>query len=197
MKVASGKLILNWPGGCCANGWTCVGLARDAWRTVPGGILALAGSGFALSSLGAGVSRLTRDARRAGLSPGRGCAATSRMSVHQRLSAGLLARRWRIGLMWGWRLGALLTMNEMAQPASPRPSGAHLVWALFWLGWCGGVIDALLLNVLPVWVLGSVPVQEVGSRSRCEVRHARQRSGLASWSPRHTTWATKSFAARQ
>lgn len=75
-----------------------------------------------------------------------------------------LIRCWRVGLVVGLAVGALLTLNVLAQPGSPRPSGLHLVWALFWLGVVYGVVDALLLNVLPVWIVGSSQAQEVGNR---------------------------------
>jgi hypothetical protein len=75
-----------------------------------------------------------------------------------------LIRRWRIGLVAGLAAGALLTLNVLAQPGSPRPSGVQLVWAVLWLGVVYGVLDALLLNVLPVWIVGSTQIREVGNR---------------------------------
>ena len=77
--------------------------------------------------------------------------------------------RWRTGLISGLVVGALLTMNEMAQPASPRPSGAHLVWALSSLGVIYGVVDALLLNVMPVWIVYSGQAQDI-DRPRLRLR---------------------------
>jgi hypothetical protein len=44
-------------------------------------------------------------------------------------------------------------MAVTRQPGSSLPSGLHLAWALVWLGLVYGVLDALLLNVLPVMVL--------------------------------------------
>jgi len=77
--------------------------------------------------------------------------------------AGYLTQRWRTGLIVGLAIGALLTMNVMAQPASPRPSGVHLVWALSWLGMIYGIVDGLLLNVMPVWIVYSGQAQDIDS----------------------------------
>jgi hypothetical protein len=53
----------------------------------------------------------------------------------------------------GLALGALLARNVMAQPVSPGPHGVQLAWAILWLGVIYGVVDALLLNVMPVWIV--------------------------------------------
>jgi hypothetical protein len=64
-----------------------------------------------------------------------------------------LRRHWPAGVLVGLGLGALLAMAVTRQPGSSLPSGLHLAWALVWLGLVYGVLDALLLNVLPVMVL--------------------------------------------
>lgn len=76
--------------------------------------------------------------------------------------AGYLTQHWRTGLIAGLTIGALLTLGVMAQPGSPRPSGVHLAWALLWLGVVYGVSDALLLNVMPVWIVRSGPPWKSG-----------------------------------
>jgi hypothetical protein len=106
-----------------------------------------------MSFLGADMARLTRDA----VVPAYLVIVGALLLVYVR-STGVplreaLSRRWRVGSLVGLAVGALLTLNVLAQPGSPRPSGLHLVWALFWLGVVYGVVDALLLNVLPVWIV--------------------------------------------
>jgi hypothetical protein len=64
-----------------------------------------------------------------------------------------LLRRWRSGVVAGLAIGALLVRNVMAQPTSPEPHGGQLAWAILWLGVIYGVVDALLLNVMPVWIV--------------------------------------------
>jgi len=57
---------------------------------------------------------------------------------------------------WPWALvgiaaaSSLLLRNIAGQPPSAVPSGMQLVAALAWVGLAYGVIDGLLLNVLPV-----------------------------------------------
>ena len=43
------------------------------------------------------------------------------------------------------------------------PSGVHLVWALSWLGMIYGIVDGLLLNVMPVWIVYSGQAQDIDS----------------------------------
>lgn len=119
---------------------------------------------FAMSSLCASVARLGRDAVVAvylAIVAMLLLAYVRSTAIHL---AGYLTQRWRTGLIAGLAIGALLTMNVMAQPGSTQPSGPHLVWAFFWLGVVYGVVDALLLSVLPVSIVGSEQAQEVGSR---------------------------------
>jgi len=129
--------------------------AQDTtWRTI-WWILLLAGSGFAMSFLGAGMARLTRDA----IVLAYLVIVSALLPVYVR-STGVplretLFRRWRVGLLAGLALGALLTLNVLAQPGSATPPGLQLLWDLSWLGVIYGVLDALLLNVMPVWIVYS------------------------------------------
>jgi hypothetical protein len=57
---------------------------------------------------------------------------------------------------WGWGfIGAVMVSMVMVvgvlqQPASPRPHGVELLFALVWAGVIYGTLDALLLTVMPV-----------------------------------------------
>jgi hypothetical protein len=66
-----------------------------------------------------------------------------------------MRRRWGWGLLGAVLVGAFLVVNVLGQPASPGPRGLGLVLALVWLGLVYGVVDALLLNVLPVVAIWS------------------------------------------
>jgi len=82
-------------------------------------------------------------------------------------------RRWAGGLLAGVLVGALLARTVLRQPGSSRPAGADLGWAILWDGALYGVIDALLLSVLPVLaVYGTRPTGELRSSA------ARWRWGL-------------------
>lgn len=83
-------------------------------------------------------------------------------------------RRWLGGLIAGALTGALLARTVLSQPASVRPGGVNLAWALLWDGGLYGIIDALLLNILPVLIV-------YGARSAGELRNpaARWRWGLS------------------
>ena len=64
-----------------------------------------------------------------------------------------LRRRWVGGLVIGLIFGALLAATVLRQPASAAPTGAKLVTSLLWLGCVYGIVDALILSILPVIAL--------------------------------------------
>jgi len=57
---------------------------------------------------------------------------------------------------WGWGLlgaviaGALVVKNVFSQPSSERQKGVALLSDILWSGFAYGLIDALLLSVLPI-----------------------------------------------
>jgi hypothetical protein len=63
---------------------------------------------------------------------------------------GFVVHHWRWGLGGAVVFGAFVVMSVLRQDASARPEGVRLVWDLIWLGVVYGLIDALLLSVLPV-----------------------------------------------
>lgn len=61
-----------------------------------------------------------------------------------------IERRWRSGLVVGLLLGALLIRQVLAQETGPRPEGLSLAGTLVWFGLLYGVVDAMMLSVVPV-----------------------------------------------
>jgi hypothetical protein len=65
---------------------------------------------------------------------------------------------------WGWGLlgagvaGAAMVKNVRSQPSSPRSTGAGLLLDVLWPGIAYGLLDALLLSVLPVLAVKSALV---------------------------------------
>ena len=112
-------------------------------------VLVFAGTGFAISALSSGELALRRDTVVLGYL----LVATPVVVAFLRRfpsAARALARNWGRGIVGGLVLGAVLTLSVLRQPGSASPSGAHLVFALLWLGLVYGVLDGLLLTVLPV-----------------------------------------------
>ena len=62
----------------------------------------------------------------------------------------LVLRRWPLGLFAAVVVGAFLVMAVDREDASTRPDGARLLWDLFWFGGVYGLVDAVLLSVIPV-----------------------------------------------
>lgn len=63
-----------------------------------------------------------------------------------------ISRRLAWGLVMGIVGGLILTRGVLAQPETPRLSGAFLWWALFWRGLVYGSADGLLLIAFP-WIV--------------------------------------------
>lgn len=63
-----------------------------------------------------------------------------------------LLHRWIWGVIGMVVVGAILVASVRRMPASPPASGVALAWDILWLGIVYGVVDALLLTVLPVAV---------------------------------------------
>jgi hypothetical protein len=130
--------------------------------------------GFASSALLASMLGLPRDAFvgfHAAIVAGFGVAFLRIERIDPRVQ---LRRRWLSGLIVGALAGALLARTVLLQPASPRPEGARLAWALLWDGGLYGIVDVLLLSVVPVLaVYGSRPADELRNPD------ARWRWGLA------------------
>lgn len=64
--------------------------------------------------------------------------------------ANLIRHNWIWGVIGAVALGMFTVRNILSQPASPRAEGLTLAFDLVWVGVVYGLIDALLLSVLPV-----------------------------------------------
>ncbi len=64
--------------------------------------------------------------------------------------AALLTKNWLWGGVGALLVGAFLVRNVFSQPASARSSGFPLAFELLWSGVVYGLVDSLLLSVLPV-----------------------------------------------
>jgi hypothetical protein len=62
----------------------------------------------------------------------------------------LVRKHWLWGVAGAVVVGAFLVRNVLTQDPSPRPQGASLLGDLLWLGVAYGVLDALMLSVVPV-----------------------------------------------
>lgn len=63
---------------------------------------------------------------------------------------------WRLGLIGVAMATSLLMFNIKGYPVSAVPEGMQLVAAILWIGLIYGVIDGLLLNVMPVLVVKNI-----------------------------------------
>ena len=62
----------------------------------------------------------------------------------------LARQHWIWGLVGAVAIGAFVVFSVFRQDASPRPEGLSLVGDLLWLGIVYGLLDALMLSVVPV-----------------------------------------------
>jgi hypothetical protein len=67
--------------------------------------------------------------------------------------AAVFGKRWRWSLLAGVMMAAFLVVNVFTtEDATARPHGAYFVFELLWRGLGYGLVDALLLTVLPCFV---------------------------------------------
>lgn len=62
----------------------------------------------------------------------------------------LIRKHWLWGVVGAVVVGAFLVRNVLTQDSSPRPQGISLAGDLLWLGVVYGLLDALMLSVVPV-----------------------------------------------
>jgi hypothetical protein len=115
-----------------------------------GWVLAAGLLGFAIAALFAGWLRLSR---RLFLVPyfALGGAFLAGFFLWSQIDLiALLVENWYWGLLAGTLVGLLLVRNVWSQPASPRSTRVGLLLDVAWVGLAYGVMDALLLNIMPV-----------------------------------------------
>ena len=69
------------------------------------------------------------------------------------LSIKQLFGSWRIGLVGVVVATLFLMWKVQGYPPSAVPEGIQLVWAIIWIGITYGMVDGLLLNVMPVLIV--------------------------------------------
>lgn len=70
-----------------------------------------------------------------------------------------LAQNWGWGVLAAFVVGAFVVFSVLQQPPTPMPQGADLLFNLLWLGLVYGLVDGLLLSVMPVvavWQAGKL-----------------------------------------
>jgi hypothetical protein len=120
------------------------------WFAYVGWVIVAGLLGFALSMIFAGVLRLPRNLY---LIPYIGISGLffyayirwSEFSIGE-----LIRHNWIWGLVGAVALALFTIKNILSQPVSPRSEGFSLVFDLLWSGVAYGLMDALLLTVLPV-----------------------------------------------
>jgi hypothetical protein len=63
---------------------------------------------------------------------------------------GIFRFNWAWGLSGAFLAGAFVVKNVLSQPSSERQKGVALISDILWPGFTYGLIDALLLSVLPI-----------------------------------------------
>jgi hypothetical protein len=115
-------------------------------------LAALAAGGFAVPAVASAWLRLPRDA----LVLVNALAVSALAWAYLRWDATpvrvALRRYWAWGLAGAVLFGALASAGALRGVAASAAQGLAAVWAVLWLGGVYGVVDALLLNVLPVWI---------------------------------------------
>ena len=124
-------------------------LRRQGWAW----ILALAALGFLTSTVFATLLHLDR-ALFVAVWALMASVAWWRYAHRTRVSIGTqLKRRWGGGVAVGLVIGWILAQTVVRQPASEATQGTELLVQLFWVGVVYGMVDALMLSILPVLLL--------------------------------------------
>ncbi len=128
-------------------------MARDAVQHRWPWILVLAGFGFIVSAVSTAMLELDRAVFVAIWAVGaivawRLYASRTRISIRTQLE-----RRWLSGLIVGVVTGAILIMTVLRQAGSDAPRGMPLLAQGLWFGLVYGIVDAVMLSILPVLIL--------------------------------------------
>lgn len=115
-----------------------------------GWLAAAAGLGFAVPALFSGLLGLERDPYLLVYLPVIGGFTAAYLRGPAPAGWTRVRGRWLRGTVVGLAAGALLVLSVLRQPAGAPAEGAALVLDLAWSGVAYGLVDALLLTVLPV-----------------------------------------------
>lgn len=123
---------------------------NKAWYLYIGWIAAAALLGFLVSAVFAGVLRLPRNIYLIPYVVIAGLFIYAYVRWSGLAVADLVRHHWVWGLVGGLLLSAFTVNNILSQPVSPRSEEFPLAFDLLWSGVVYGLIDALLLSILPV-----------------------------------------------
>lgn len=129
--------------------------AQLAW------IVGAAVTGFASSAVFAGTLQLPRNAFLLPYGVAVGIFLWSYVRQSRIEAVGHLREKPWAGVLGALVAGALVISNVLSQPASERPEGGGLWVAVLWVGVVYGLLDALLLSVVPV-VAAWLALDELG-----------------------------------
>lgn len=107
-------------------------------------------AGLALAALFAGSLRLRRNLYLLFYVPLAGALVAGFFRWNRIGVIELLRHNWPWGLVGAAVVTALVVRNVLSQPSTPRRTGFALVLDILWPGLTYGLVDALLLSVLPV-----------------------------------------------
>ncbi len=123
---------------------------NKVWYAYLGWIVAAAVLGFAISAVFAGILRLPRSIYLIPYVLFSGLFVYAYARWSQLAISDLIRHHWIWGLVGAALFAAFTVSNVLSQPASSRSQGLSLVFDLLWSGVVYGLMDALLLSVLPV-----------------------------------------------
>ena len=111
--------------------------------------------GFAVAALFAGWFRLPRNVYLLFYLPLSTALVSAFFFLTETEFVALFTQNLGWGLVGAAVVTAMVVKNVLSQPPSPRKSGAALVLDVLWPGLAYGVVDALLLSVIPVMAVVS------------------------------------------
>ncbi|RPJ21446.1 MAG: hypothetical protein EHM33_26130 [Chloroflexi bacterium] len=120
------------------------------WYAYVGWIAAAALFGFAISAIFAGALRLPRSIYLIPYVALAGLFLYAYVRWSGLVMGDLIRHNWIWGLVGALLLAAFTVKNILSQPVSARSEGFTLAFDLLWSGVIYGLVDALLLSVLPV-----------------------------------------------
>lgn len=124
-------------------------------------VLSAAALGFSVSLILAGLLRFPRNTFLLFYVPFAGVFLAMFFRANHLGLLALIRYNWAWGLLAAALVTVVAVKNVFSQPSSSRRKGLSLVQDLFWPGIVYGMVDALLLSVLPVLAV-TVPLSGMG-----------------------------------